>query len=150
MKRSPASAGHDNRAGKQAAVWTVDDDEVSISVEPKSDVVNKNRSQNDDDDDDDDDQRSRSSANSDDDEAESFDYTIVPEGAILRRNDVVPLDAPSEARITRKARGINSYERRLDDDEDELWRYFMTYLNEKPQMTISIVGSHKVVSRSHS
>jgi hypothetical protein len=44
MKRSRASAGHNNRAGKQSAVWNVDEDKVSISVEPESDVVNSNPS----------------------------------------------------------------------------------------------------------
>ncbi|CAF0986892.1 unnamed protein product [Didymodactylos carnosus] len=54
------------------------------------------------------------------------DLSIVPKDAILNRQDVVAFDGPSTVKITRKERGINSYDPCFDNDANELWRYLMT------------------------
>jgi hypothetical protein len=139
MMKKSSSSGHNNPAMSDSTAWTVDQEQVSIELPPKSLPNNNDPSQNDND------EESPSAPDADDELPDYLDISIVPDGAILHRHEVVPLDGPSTVRIERKKQGINSFDARLDSDSDELWRYFMTYLDEKPQLHASIVGYHTEV-----
>ncbi|CAF0892916.1 unnamed protein product [Didymodactylos carnosus] len=45
-----------------------------------------------------------------------------------------------QAEIKRKKKGVISLDPLIDRNPDQLWRYFMTYLNEKPQLKVNILG----------
>jgi hypothetical protein len=138
-KQKSASSGHDNPALSDEAVWTTDQDQVSIAFPPKKSSTHNYPPP------DDDDETSPSAPDEDDELPDYLDISIVPEGAILQRHQVVPLDGPSAVVIERKRQGVNSFDARLDNDSDELWRYFMTYLDERPQLCVSIQGYHTEV-----
>jgi hypothetical protein len=74
-----------------------------------------------------------------------FDISIVPNNAVLHYNEVVPFTEPSKAKIDRKNEGPYSLDPLIDSNSDQLWLYFMTYLNEKPFVSINIHGYHMQV-----
>jgi hypothetical protein len=74
-----------------------------------------------------------------------FDISIVPNGAILYNNDVIPFTEASKAEIERDSTGVVSFDPLIDRNPDQLWLYFMTYLNEKPQLKVHIRGYCKKV-----
>ncbi|CAF1523196.1 unnamed protein product [Rotaria sordida] len=71
-----------------------------------------------------------------------FDISIVPNGAILYNNQVTPYTEVSKAEIERNKKGVRSFDPLIDQNPDQLWLYFMTYLNEKPQLKVNINGSY--------
>ena len=71
-----------------------------------------------------------------------FDISIVPNNAILHYNEVVPYNEPSRAEVERKKEGVVSFDSLIEKNPDQLWLYFMTYLNEKPCLSINIYGYH--------
>ncbi|CAF1084003.1 unnamed protein product, partial [Didymodactylos carnosus] len=71
-----------------------------------------------------------------------YNISIVPEGAILNYSDVLPVAKLSEAEIERNKNGIISLDPLLNNNPDELWRYFMTYLTEKPNVVVVVHGYH--------
>jgi len=72
----------------------------------------------------------------------SFDISIVPNNALLHYNEVTPYTEPSKAVVERKSEGVLSFDPVIDNNPDQLWLYFMTYLNEKPLLTINVHGYH--------
>jgi hypothetical protein len=77
-----------------------------------------------------------------------FDISIVPNNAVLHYNEVAPHTGPSMAIIERKNEGVMSLDALIDRNPDQLWLYFMTYLNEKPSLNMTIHGYHiQVVDR---
>jgi hypothetical protein len=71
-----------------------------------------------------------------------FDTSIVPNNAVLHYNEVTPYTEPSQAVIERKSEGVVSFDPLIEKNPDQLWLYFMTYLNEKPMLTVNIHGYH--------
>ncbi|CAF1137030.1 unnamed protein product [Adineta steineri] len=69
-----------------------------------------------------------------------FDVSIVPNGAVLFHNDVPPYTEASKAEIERNRKGVLSFDQLIDKNPDQLWLYFMTYLNEKPKLDVNIRG----------
>jgi hypothetical protein len=69
-----------------------------------------------------------------------FDISIVPNNVVLHYNEVVPYTEASKAVIERKKEGVLSFDPLIDRNPDQLWLYFMTYLNEKPSSSINIHG----------
>jgi hypothetical protein len=71
-----------------------------------------------------------------------FDISIVPNNAVIHYSEVIPFVEPSNAKIIRKKNGPFSLDPLIDRNPDQLWLYFMTYLNEKPHLAINIHGYH--------
>ena len=71
-----------------------------------------------------------------------YDISIVPNNAVLHYNEVVPYTEPSKAAVERIKEGVLSFDPLIDRNPDELWLYFMTYLNEKPSVGVNIHGYH--------
>ncbi|CAF0950849.1 unnamed protein product [Adineta steineri] len=69
-----------------------------------------------------------------------FDISIVPNGAVLYNIDVTPYTEASTVEIERDEKRVLSFNSLIDKNPDQLWLYFMTYLNEKPQVKIIIRG----------
>jgi hypothetical protein len=76
-----------------------------------------------------------------------FDISIVPNNAVLHYNEVTPYTEPSKAETERKKDGVLSFDPLIDKNPDQLWLYFMTYLNEKPTLAVNIHGYHVEVLR---
>ena len=74
--------------------------------------------------------------------ASHFDISNIPTGAVLHYSDVIPYQEPSKATIKRKNSGVFSVDSLIDKNPDQLWLYFMTYLNEKPRLIVTIAGHH--------
>ncbi len=71
-----------------------------------------------------------------------FDISIVPNNALLHYNEVTPYTEPSKAVVQRETEGVLSFDPLIENNPDQLWLYFMTYLNEKPMLTVNIHGYH--------
>ena len=71
-----------------------------------------------------------------------FDISIVPNNAVLHYNEVVPYTEPSKATVVREKEGIMTFDTLVDTNPDQLWLYFMTYLNERPSLNMNIHGYH--------
>ena len=71
-----------------------------------------------------------------------YDISIVPNNVILHYNEVTPYTQPSSVQVERKSEGVLSLDPLVDKNPDELWLYFMTYLNEKPSLSVNIHGYH--------
>jgi hypothetical protein len=71
-----------------------------------------------------------------------FDISIVPNNAVLHYNEVVPYTEASKAVIEREKEGVLSFDPLFDKNPDQLWLYFMTYLNETPSLGVNIHGYH--------
>lgn len=74
-----------------------------------------------------------------------FDISIVPNNAVLHYNEVPPYTDASKAIVERKSSGVLSFDPLIDRNPDQLWLYFMTYLNEKPTLALRIHGYHTEV-----
>ena len=74
-----------------------------------------------------------------------FDISIIPEGAVLHYSEIIPYQEASKAKIQRKPGRVLSIDPLLDKNPDQLWLYFMTYLNEKPCLILTIHGHHMEV-----
>jgi hypothetical protein len=70
----------------------------------------------------------------------------VSDQFVLYHRDMAALTDLSEAVIKRTYIGVVSFDLRIDRDPDQLWQYFMTYLNEKPRQYINIHGYHTEVN----
>ena len=79
-----------------------------------------------------------------------FDISIVPNIAVLYYNQVVPFTEPSRAIVRHKKDVVLTLDPLVDSNPDQLWLYFMTYLNEKPSLNMNIHGSHTEVPYSFS
>jgi hypothetical protein len=79
-----------------------------------------------------------------------FDISIVPNSAILHNNEVTPYTEASKAKIERNMKGVLSSDSLIDKNPDQLWLYFMTYLNEKPRLKVEICGYYTEVKLSTS
>ena len=88
---------------------------------------------------------STNSPAADDPPPDYFDISNVPSGAVLYHNDVVPFTEQSKAAIGRGRKGVISLDQLIDKNPDQLWLYFMTYLEEKPELEINICGSYTEV-----
>jgi hypothetical protein len=75
-----------------------------------------------------------------------FDISIVPNSAILHYNQVIPYREASRAVIERNSKGVLSSDSLIEKNPDQLWLYFMTYLNEKPRLHVQIHGSYTEVN----
>lgn len=71
-----------------------------------------------------------------------IDLSIIPRGMILYYDEVIPYTEPSKAIIVRRNGNILSFDSLIDKNPDQLWLYFMTYLNEKPSLSINAYGYH--------
>lgn len=74
-----------------------------------------------------------------------YDISIVPNNAVLHFNEVPQYTEASKAVIERKNEGVLSLDPVIDQNPDQLWLYFMTYLNEKPTLLVNIEGYHMEV-----
>lgn len=74
-----------------------------------------------------------------------FDISNIPTGALLHYSDVIPYQEASRAKIFRKNGRVYSTDSLLEKNPDELWLYFLTYLNEKPHLLMTIRGQHDEV-----
>jgi len=81
----------------------------------------------------------------DDEPPNYFDISIVPSGAVLYNNEIIPYAEGSKAEIERDMKGVLLYDSLIDKNPDQLWLYFMTYLNEKPQLKVNICGYYTEV-----
>jgi hypothetical protein len=77
-----------------------------------------------------------------------LDISIVPNGAVLYYDQIIPYTEASKAKIERKNSSVYSLDPLIDKNPDQLWLYFMTYLNEKPCPLITILGNHVEVKKS--
>ncbi|KAI8923915.1 hypothetical protein BC831DRAFT_468444 [Entophlyctis helioformis] len=70
-------------------------------------------------------------------------FGTLPENTILYRHQVVPISGPSTVKVQRSAmhNNVESWDMVLDDDVDELWKYFVTYAS-KPLFFIKVTGTH--------
>ncbi|CAF1472992.1 unnamed protein product, partial [Adineta ricciae] len=71
-----------------------------------------------------------------------FDISIVPNNVVLHYNEVTPYTEASKAEVERDGKGVLSFDPLIDRNPDQLWLYFMTYLNEKPAVSVNIHGYH--------
>jgi hypothetical protein len=83
-----------------------------------------------------------SAPNKDDLPPNYFDISIVPNNAVLHYNEVTPYTEASKAEVERESKGVLSFDPLIDKNPDQLWLYFMTYLNEKPSLGVNIHGYH--------
>ncbi|KAI8850892.1 hypothetical protein BC829DRAFT_388025 [Chytridium lagenaria] len=70
-----------------------------------------------------------------------FEISLLPQQNVLLRQNVQPLEA-SQAVYQRKAEGISSFDERLQANPDELYRFFLTHLVEKPGLLVNCKGTH--------
>lgn len=78
-----------------------------------------------------------------------FDISVVPNDAVLFYNQVPPQTNPSVVVADRKTDGVHSFDPSLDRNPDNLWHYFMTYLNEKPELNIQVHGYYTRVGNKN-
>lgn len=74
-----------------------------------------------------------------------FDISIVPNAAVLYKEQSAPIEEPSMAEIERTTKGVLSFDELIDRNPDQMWLYFMTYLNEKPRLNVKILGYYTEV-----
>jgi hypothetical protein len=79
-----------------------------------------------------------------------FDISIIPNNAILHYNQVVPHTEPSRATVRHTKDGVLTLDPLVQANPDQLWLYFMTYLNERPSLNMNIHGYHIEVGYSFS
>ncbi|KAJ3096172.1 hypothetical protein HDU97_006178 [Phlyctochytrium planicorne] len=77
-----------------------------------------------------------------------MDITLIPEDNILYRANVKPMTA-STAKFERKADGISTADPIVQDNPDELFRFFMTHLLEKPGLLVQVTGTHQESHQVH-
>lgn len=79
-----------------------------------------------------------------------FDISIVPDNAVLHYNEVVPYTEPSQAKVELQTEGVLTFDPLVDKNPDQLWLYFMTYLNQRPSLNMNVHGYHVEVGYSFS
>ncbi|KAJ3098955.1 hypothetical protein HDU97_003556 [Phlyctochytrium planicorne] len=79
------------------------------------------------------------------DEGEFVDLSIIPTENILFRRDVQPM-AASTAKFERTWDGVESSDEMLQQNPDELFKFFLTHLIERPGLSCNIQGTHQVTS----
>jgi hypothetical protein len=84
----------------------------------------------------------------DDEPPNYFDVSIVPNGIILYNDGSNPYTEASKAEIERDKKGVRSFDSLIDKNPDQLWLYFMTYLNEKPRLKVTLHGYYTEVNSS--
>jgi hypothetical protein len=57
-----------------------------------------------------------------------FNPSLLPEEALLLPGNCPPLDRLSDALFTKEGTHIVSFDKKLQCDSDELWRFFMVWL----------------------
>ncbi|CAF2040721.1 unnamed protein product [Rotaria magnacalcarata] len=119
-----------------APVWTVSSNPTSTSNSNLFKAKNDKNSQNYNTD------RTSSAPDIGDFQHNYFDISKAPKSAVIHYNEVVPFSEVSRAEIKRKSDGVLSVDPLIDDNPDQLWLYFMTYLNEKPYLGVNIHGYH--------
>ncbi|KAJ3115677.1 Ca(2+)-dependent cysteine protease [Phlyctochytrium bullatum] len=80
-----------------------------------------------------------------------FDVSLIPNENVVMRQSVQPMEA-SGATFERKNKGIISFDESLQHNPDELYRFFLTHLLEKPGMKVWVTGTHpetRVVHETH-
>ena len=75
----------------------------------------------------------------------STDVPSIPTGAIVFSHEIDPPVHPSKAKIERTHESVLSFDSSMDRNVQQLWLYFLTYLKEKPNITIDIHGYHTEV-----
>ncbi|KAI8850221.1 hypothetical protein BC829DRAFT_390152 [Chytridium lagenaria] len=71
-----------------------------------------------------------------------WDITIVPNTEVLYRTEL-PEISDSQAIYTKTKNSVKSHDPRLEYNPDELFRYFLTHIKQKPVLFIDIKGYHK-------
>ena len=75
----------------------------------------------------------------------STQIPLIPAVAIISSHDMDPPVHPSQAKIERSRESVLSFDSLIDRNAPQLWLYFLTYLKEKPNITIEIHGYHTEV-----
>ncbi|XJO72687.1 hypothetical protein BDV3_003774 [Batrachochytrium dendrobatidis] len=72
-----------------------------------------------------------------------FDVSIIPTGSVLYPQNCPALGAYSDAEIIQSSSSMNieSHDSKLDKNPDELWRFFMSNL-QNPRLMVDIHGYH--------
>ncbi|KAJ3202411.1 hypothetical protein HDU67_000578, partial [Dinochytrium kinnereticum] len=71
-----------------------------------------------------------------------WDITIVPNTEVLYRTELPEL-FESKATFVKTKNSIKSHDPRLEYNPDELFRYFITHIKDKPTLLIDIKGTHQ-------
>ncbi|KAJ3096173.1 hypothetical protein HDU97_006179 [Phlyctochytrium planicorne] len=71
-----------------------------------------------------------------------YDISIIPQENLLLRQNVQPMTA-STAKFERTTEGVQSTDPILQENPDELFRFFLTHLIEKPGMSVHVQGTHQ-------
>ncbi|KAI8614989.1 hypothetical protein BC830DRAFT_1168950 [Chytriomyces sp. MP71] len=71
-----------------------------------------------------------------------FDVSQIPMQKVLMRADVQPPTACS-AEVTRTRTDVKTHDAVIASNPDELYKYFLYYLNERPGMFLHVHGSHQ-------
>ena len=71
-----------------------------------------------------------------------FDASVVPKGYILTPPTAPPLDRLSAIPCRPDEHGLECFDKALDEDPDELFRFFMSHL-ESPKQHIVVRGTHE-------
>ncbi|KAJ3343441.1 hypothetical protein HDU91_000379 [Kappamyces sp. JEL0680] len=71
-----------------------------------------------------------------------MDMSIIPRQMVLLAGQAPPLDRPTVVTTTQsEAQGIYTFDPRLDQDKDELWRFMMCNLS-NPRKVVRCAGTH--------
>lgn len=70
-----------------------------------------------------------------------FEMSIVPDTQEFFPPKCPPIATASTAITSRSEKGVYSYDPILDENPNELWRYFMSNL-QKPQLAVRLCGTH--------
>jgi hypothetical protein len=71
-----------------------------------------------------------------------FDASVIPKGNILTPTTAPPLDRLSNVPCSPDDHGLECFDKALDDNPDELFRFFMSHL-EAPKQNIHVTGTHQ-------
>jgi hypothetical protein len=72
----------------------------------------------------------------------TFNFVEVPKTKILVRNECPPY-VHSTAVYKTTAKGVETFDNRLDSNSSELWNFFMTHVEAPPEMDVVIQGTHQ-------
>jgi hypothetical protein len=77
----------------------------------------------------------------------NFDTSVIPLGNIVTPSTVTPLDRLSSIEPITASDGTKKcFDKALDNDPDELFRFFMSHLD-SPKQYIQVSGTHKETRR---
>jgi hypothetical protein len=72
---------------------------------------------------------------------ERFDFSVIPQQSVLFCEDAVGLDQWSTARFEVKNGTIKTFDARLENNADEVWKFFLTHIG-PPRLIVVMHGYH--------